>query len=62
MTQRSNLKGLSYFTTGHFNESVAAHNPVSPDPTMTVDNVTQILNKIPGDKWEEVMAVAGLEI
>ena len=22
---------------------------------MTVDNVTQILNKIPGDKWEEVM-------
>ena len=23
---------------------------------MTVDNVTQILNKIPGDKWERVMA------
>ena len=22
---------------------------------MTVDNVTQILNKIPGDKWERVM-------
>ena len=22
---------------------------------MTVDNVTQILNKIPGDKWEKVM-------
>jgi hypothetical protein len=22
---------------------------------MTVDNVTQILNKIPGDKWKEVM-------
>ena len=27
---------------------------------MTVDNVTQILNKIPGDKWERVMA--GLDI
>jgi hypothetical protein len=27
---------------------------------MTVDNVTQILNKIPGDKWEEVMG--GLDI
>ena len=29
---------------------------------MTVDNVTQILNKIPGDKWEEVMGVGGLDI
>jgi hypothetical protein len=29
---------------------------------MTVDNVTQILNKIPGDKWEEVMGVLGLDI
>ena len=27
---------------------------------MTVDNVTQILNKIPADKWEEVMS--GLDI
>jgi hypothetical protein len=27
---------------------------------MTVDNVTQIMNKIPGDKWEEVMD--GLDI
>ena len=26
---------------------------------MTVDNVTQILNKIPGDKWEKVMGVYG---
>ena len=26
---------------------------------MTVDNVTQILNKIPGDKWEEVMGEYG---
>jgi hypothetical protein len=30
---------------------------------MTVDNVTQVLNKIPGDKWEEVMGgVGGLDI
>jgi hypothetical protein len=30
---------------------------------MTVDNVTQILNKIPGDKWMEVMSgVDGLSI
>jgi hypothetical protein len=27
---------------------------------MTVDNVTQILNKIPGDKWEEVMGGLGI--
>ena len=29
---------------------------------MTVDNVTQILNKIPGDKWEGVMGKGGLDI
>ena len=29
---------------------------------MTVDNVTQILNKTPGDKWERVMGVGGLDI
>ena len=29
---------------------------------MTVDNVTQILNKIPGDKWEEVMGGRELDI
>jgi hypothetical protein len=29
---------------------------------MTVDSVTQILNKIPGDKWEEVMGQGGLNI
>ena len=29
---------------------------------MTVDNVTQILNKIPGDKWEAVMDVIRLDI
>ena len=27
---------------------------------MTVDNVTRIFNKIPGDKWEEVMGEGGL--
>ena len=32
-----------------------AHNSVPPDPTMTVDNVTQMLNKIQGDKWEGVI-------
>ena len=29
---------------------------------MTVDNFTQILNKITGDKWEGVMGVDGLGI
>jgi hypothetical protein len=29
---------------------------------MTVDNVTQILNKIPGYKWESVMGGDGLGI
>jgi hypothetical protein len=29
---------------------------------MTVDNVTQILNKTPGDKWEKVMGRGGLDI
>ena len=27
-----------------------------------MDNVTQILNKIPGDRWEEVMGGGGLDI
>jgi hypothetical protein len=36
---------------------------VPPESTMTVNNVTQILNKIPGDKWEEVMSgLGGLSI
>ena len=26
---------------------------------MTVDNVTPILNKIPGDKWREVIMMGG---
>ena len=29
---------------------------------MTVDQVTQILNKIPGDKWEKVMGTRGIDI
>jgi hypothetical protein len=29
---------------------------------MTVANVTQILNKIPGDKWEKMMGVGRLNI
>ena len=29
---------------------------------MTVDNVTQILNKTPADWWEEVMGGGGLDI
>ena len=67
MTQRSNLKGFSsqtYFfhSTGHYNECVAAHNSVPPDPTMTVDNVTQILSKIPGHKWVKVMGDVRLDI
>ena len=51
-----------FHSTGHYNECVAAHNSVPPDPTMTVDNVTQMLNKIPADKWEEVMGGGELDI
>jgi hypothetical protein len=29
---------------------------------MTMDNVTQILNNIPRDKWEKVMGGGGLDI
>ena len=29
---------------------------------MIVDNLTQILNKMPGDKWREVMDIDGLGI
>ena len=43
-------------------ENVVAHNSVPPDPTMTVDNITPILNKTPGDKWEEVMGLGGIGI
>ena len=33
-----------------------------PDPTLTVDNVTQILKKTPGDKWGKLMGGGGLDI
>ena len=71
MTQLSNLKGFSsqaYFfhSAGHYNECLTACtctcNSVPPDPTLTVDNVTQILNKTPADWWEEVMGGGGLDI
>ena len=62
MTQRSNLKRFSsqtdfFHSTGHYNE---IRNSVPPDPTMTVDGVTQVFNKIKGDK-ENVMR-SGLDI
>ena len=65
MTQLSNLNGFSsqaYFfhSTGHYNECVTAHNSVPPDPSMTVDNITQILNNIPKDKWKRVMGGLGI--
>ena len=51
---------LQTYYIGHFNECVDYSVP--PDPTMTVDNVIQILNKIPGDKREKVMGGGGLDI
>ena len=51
---------INILSTGHM--LLHAHNSVLPDPTMTVDNVTQILNKIRGDKWEGVMGKGGLDI
>ena len=40
------------------------HNSIYPDPTMSVDKITQILNncKIPGSKWEKMMGLGGLGI
>ena len=46
--------------TDHYNALVAAHNSVPPDPTMTVDNVTQIFNKIGQDQRERVMGGLGI--
>ena len=43
-----------------FNECIAVVNSVLPDPTMTVDNVSQILNKIQWDKWQRVMDGLGI--
>ena len=42
--------------------SVLLHITLFPPDTLTVDNVTQILNKIPGDKWEKVMGGGGIDI
>ena len=50
-----------FHSTGHYNECVTAHNSVPPDPTMTVDNVTQVFNKIEGDK-SKVMGTPGVGI
>ena len=50
------------FSSGRGQVLLHAHNSVPPDPTMSVENITQILNKIPGDKWEVVMGVGGLDI
>ena len=54
--------GVCALQSSSYYECVATFNSVHPDPTMTVDNVTQILNKIPGDKWEEVTGERGLDI
>ena len=51
--------GVCALQRSSYNECVAACNSVPPDPTMTVDNVTQILNKIPGRKWKKVMGEVG---
>ena len=56
------LINLFLYSSGHYNECVAAHNSVPPDPTMTVDNVTQILSKIPAGEWSGVMGEGGLTI
>ena len=54
----------NFLSTGHGQMLLHAHNSVPPDPTMTVDNVTQMLNKISGDKLMKVMGRygGGLEI
>ena len=60
---------INFLSAGHGQVLLHAHNsvpppPPPPDPTMTVDNVTQVLNKIPEDKWIRVMDRygGGLEI
>ena len=62
---RSNLKGFSsqtYFShsTGHYNECVTVHNSVPLDPTMTVDAVTQVMDKIKGDKSKALSGGLGM--
>ena len=41
---------------------MSVHNSVPPDPTMTVDGVTQVFGKIKGDKEEVMRSVFGLAI
>ena len=61
-TSRGYPYKLNFLSAGHSQVLLYAHNSVPPDSTMTVNNVTQILNKIPEDKWEEVMGIGGLGI
>ena len=42
--------------------SVYVRNSAPPDPTMTVDNVTQVMDKIEGDKWEVIGGIVGNSI
>ena len=64
MIKPQGFSSQTYFfhSTGHYNECVTAHNSVPPDPTMTVDNVTQVMDKIEGNKCEELMGGGGLDI
>ena len=39
---------------------MSVHNSVPPDPTMTVDGVTQVFNKIQGDKARVMRSMNGL--
>ena len=41
---------------------MSVHNSVPPDPTMTVDGVTQVFNKIKGNKEEVMRSMLGLDI
>ena len=41
---------------------MSVHNSVPPDPTMTVDGVTQVFNKIKGDKAKVMRSEFGLHI
>ena len=41
---------------------MSVHNSVPPDPTVTVDGVTQVFNKIKGDKAEVMRSLNGLAI
>ena len=45
MTQSSN----------QFTGRYVLHISLSPDPTLTVDDVTKVMDKIEGDKWEVML-------